>query len=272
MTESGFGEHLKREREMRGVTLDEICAATRIGNRFLEALEAEDWDRLPGGVFNRGFVRAVARYLGLDEEALVAEYVLATADRNPTPEWAKPQQPMQAPPETNRMRWAGLAMAVVLLAAGAWGWRVYATRKAERRAAAIAAELAAQPASEDLGSDSARAAAPQISPLNNFTTQASGVSDGPAIHGDRDPLQLKVEAGKGTAITVSADGNKVFEGSMIAGQSRQFEAQIDFEVQAQDAGAVLLQLNGQTLAPMGPPGRAGTAVLTRDDLKPGGSH
>src|SRR5689334_4745225 len=77
MTKAGFGEHLKRERELRGVSLDEICAATRIGTRFLEALENEDWERLPGGVFNRGFVRAVARYLGLDEEGTVAEYVMA---------------------------------------------------------------------------------------------------------------------------------------------------------------------------------------------------
>ncbi len=98
MTKAGFGEHLKREREMRGVSLDEICAATRIGNRFLEALESEEWERLPGGVFNRGFVRAVARFLGLDEEAFVAEYVLATSEQNPTPEWAKHPTPPVTPP------------------------------------------------------------------------------------------------------------------------------------------------------------------------------
>ena len=68
MTKGTFGETLKREREMRGVTLDEIAAATRIATRFLKAMENEEWDKLPGGVFNRGFVRAVARFLGLDEE------------------------------------------------------------------------------------------------------------------------------------------------------------------------------------------------------------
>ena len=67
MTKDTFGESLKREREMRGVTLEEISAATRIATRFLRAIENEEWDQLPGGVFNRGFVRAVARYLGLDE-------------------------------------------------------------------------------------------------------------------------------------------------------------------------------------------------------------
>jgi cytoskeletal protein RodZ len=81
MSSTPFGEHLKREREMRGVTIEEISAATRISTRFLEALENEHWDELPGGVFNRGFIRSVARFLGLDEDALVAEYALETKNR-----------------------------------------------------------------------------------------------------------------------------------------------------------------------------------------------
>ena len=82
MASAGFGEHLKREREMRGVSLEEIAGATRISTRFLEALEKEAWDRLPGGVFNRGFVRTVARFLGLEEESLLAEYSLAKGEAN----------------------------------------------------------------------------------------------------------------------------------------------------------------------------------------------
>ena len=78
MAKTGFGDHLRREREMRSVSLDEIASATRIQVKFLAAMEAEQWDRLPGGVFNRGFVRAVAHYLGLDEEAILGEYTLAT--------------------------------------------------------------------------------------------------------------------------------------------------------------------------------------------------
>lgn len=270
MTKSGFGEHLKREREMRAVTLDEICAATRIANRFLEALENEDWDRLPGGVFNRGFVRAVARYLGLDEESLVAEYLLATAERNPPPEWAKPQPPAP-PPETRWPRWIAIGLGLFLLAAIVLGWRVYASRRAERRASELSAELAAQPVNEDLGDAPGRPASPTSTDFNNFTPPPSQTQS--ATQNDNKSLKLTVEAGKGTSISVSADGTKVFEGNMIPGQSRQFAAQIDFEVKAQDAGAVLLELNGQTLAPMGKPGRSGVVVLTRDDLKPsGGRH
>ncbi|MGA7854182.1 MAG: helix-turn-helix domain-containing protein [Candidatus Acidiferrales bacterium] len=81
MSSTPFGEQLKREREMRGVSLEEISVATRIAPRFLEALENEQWEQLPGGVFNRGFIRSVARYLGLDEDNLVAEYALQTKGR-----------------------------------------------------------------------------------------------------------------------------------------------------------------------------------------------
>ena len=77
MARGNFGERLKRERELREVTLEEITQATRIGPRFLEALENEEWEKLPGGVFNRGFVRSIAHYLGLGEEAFLAEYDLA---------------------------------------------------------------------------------------------------------------------------------------------------------------------------------------------------
>ena len=102
MTKSGFGEHLKREREMRGVTLEEVSSATRIATRFLKAIEEEKWEQLPGGVFNRGFVRAVARYLGLDEENTVAEYTLAVGDRQTVPVWTG--SPPAVTPDTTGFR------------------------------------------------------------------------------------------------------------------------------------------------------------------------
>src|SRR5580658_6584902 len=86
MATGTFGERLKRERELREVSLKEVTAGTRIGPRFLEALENEEWEKLPGGVFNRGFVRAIARYLGLDEEALLGEYDLAYGTQVPPAE------------------------------------------------------------------------------------------------------------------------------------------------------------------------------------------
>jgi len=98
MARGTFGERLKRERELREVSLQEVAKATRISERFLHALENEDWSKLPGGVFGRGFVRTTARYLGLDEESLLGEYDLARGEMAP-PGPARPEDRIPAPPK-----------------------------------------------------------------------------------------------------------------------------------------------------------------------------
>jgi cytoskeletal protein RodZ len=70
-----FGEELRKEREIRGIELREIAEATKISQRFLEALERDDFKNLPAPVFSRGFVREYSRYLGLDAEEMVDRYV-----------------------------------------------------------------------------------------------------------------------------------------------------------------------------------------------------
>jgi cytoskeletal protein RodZ len=135
MTKAGFGEHLRREREMRGISLDEICSATRIATRFLEALENEQWDRLPGGVFNRGFVRAVGHHLGLDEESLLAEYMLATGDRATASASVVRASAMPEP----RGSWVVWVIALILIGAiaagGVYGWRKYAAHRRSKHPA-----------------------------------------------------------------------------------------------------------------------------------------
>src|SRR5947199_3817341 len=74
-----FGEELKREREIRGISLKEIADETKISKRFLEALERNDHKTLPAPVFTRGFVRQYARYLGLNAEDMVNRYNFAAA-------------------------------------------------------------------------------------------------------------------------------------------------------------------------------------------------
>src|SRR3954468_22215597 len=74
-----FGEELRREREIRGISLKEIADATKISKRFLEALERNDHKTLPAPVFTRGFVRQYARYLGLSTEDIVNRYNYAAA-------------------------------------------------------------------------------------------------------------------------------------------------------------------------------------------------
>jgi cytoskeletal protein RodZ len=72
-----FGEKLRKQREQRGIGLDAISNTTKISTRMLRALEEEHFDQLPGGVFNKGFVRAYARQIGLDEEEAVSDYLAA---------------------------------------------------------------------------------------------------------------------------------------------------------------------------------------------------
>jgi cytoskeletal protein RodZ len=72
-----FGEKLRKQRELRGIELDAISNTTKISTRMLRALEEEHFDQLPGGVFNKGFVRAYARHVGLDEREAIADYLAA---------------------------------------------------------------------------------------------------------------------------------------------------------------------------------------------------
>src|SRR2546430_9564379 len=76
---ASFGEELRREREIRGISLKEIADATKISKRFLEAIERNDHKTLPAPVFTRGFVREYAKYLGLNAEEMVNRYNYAAA-------------------------------------------------------------------------------------------------------------------------------------------------------------------------------------------------
>lgn len=150
MARGNFGERLKRERELREVTLEEITQATRIGPRFLEALENEQWEKLPGGVFNRGFVRSIAHYLGLDEEALLAEYDLAHgahADQEVVKHTQKveeriPQTPLWIP---IALAVGALLLAVAIIIGGIYGWRRFVRRSTPKSAASIVKPAACPP-------------------------------------------------------------------------------------------------------------------------------
>jgi cytoskeletal protein RodZ len=69
-----IGEQLRLAREGRGIPLREISDQTRISMHYLEAIESDDYKRLPGGIFNRSFVKAYARYVGYDEKEAVEAY------------------------------------------------------------------------------------------------------------------------------------------------------------------------------------------------------
>jgi cytoskeletal protein RodZ len=83
---ASFGEQLRLAREARGISLREISEQTRISMRYLEAIEANDFKRLPGGIFNRSFIKAYARYIGYDEKAAIDGYTHALREQGETGE------------------------------------------------------------------------------------------------------------------------------------------------------------------------------------------
>jgi cytoskeleton protein RodZ len=255
MSSTPFGEHLRREREMRGVSLDEISAATRISTRFLEAIEKDQWDLLPGGVFNRGFIRSIARFLGLDEDSLVAEYALGNSNGAQAHPSVIPAQARHMP-RNYRPAINAVVVAALVVTGGVFGWHRYG---GEVSAWAQARYLAARAGNrvEAVGPPPAFAAAP-------------GASTGPA----EVLLTLKLQARKAAGVKVSADGKMVFDGAVQLGDSRQFDAQDRLEISASESSAVSLELNGQTLPPIGVEGQPGSVTLTRNDVKPpvGGPH
>lgn len=93
---ASIGEQLRLAREERGIGLREICDQTRISVHYLEAIEANDYKRLPGGVFNRSFIKAYAKYVGYDEREAIEGYTRylrehgeSTDDVNTTPMHSK---------------------------------------------------------------------------------------------------------------------------------------------------------------------------------------
>ncbi len=137
-----FGERLRREREMRGIGLDEIAAATKISTRNLRALEDEKFNQLPGGIFNKGFVRAYAKFLGIDQDQIVAEYEAASHDTESAREqklqedFAKAEfrkkpdnQEISLEPKS---QWGTIAVIVLIAAVGYGGYSYYQRRKLEK--------------------------------------------------------------------------------------------------------------------------------------------
>src|SRR5439155_22393820 len=75
-----LGEELRHKREQRDITLAEIAEATRIGTRFLKAIETNNFSILPGGIFTRSFIRAYAKHVGMNEEEAIGLYLQQVSD------------------------------------------------------------------------------------------------------------------------------------------------------------------------------------------------
>lgn len=289
-----FGEHLRRERESRNVSLDQIAEATKISKRQLKALEDEQFQMLPGGIFNKGYVRAYSRFLGLNEDVMVAEYLEASGQSNKDDHAAEPQPATQ----DFRSRWQpamslALLAAVVLLAIGgaaAEGWHLYSAHKrrvisaGQKVSASLApthpAPITAAPAPVENAvklepvDREARHAAPRSETRNKTavaapaTGQAAAMTPPPTSTGDTAPIELTVRAKDPAWVSIRSDGKVAMHGLLKPPEVKTVHASNQVVFWTGHAGDVEVSFNGKNVPLTGSPSDERVLVFNTRGLLP----
>ena len=190
-----LGEELKRRREERDITLGDISESTRIGTRFLKAIEADNYSILPGGIFTRSFIRAFAKQVGMDEDEAITIYnqqvgvqpatAQATETHSPAEDRPRRSEPLIYHSGPTRTNWstvviaAGILLFIVLI--------VFALVK-QLNQSSQSPEQAAAPTAQPSppGTDQPASATDTSAP------QAAEQPSPPAVTGE--PLTVKIES------------------------------------------------------------------------------
>ncbi len=276
-TAVSFGERMRREREMRGIKLEEIAESTKIGKRNLVALEQEQFDQLPGGIFNKGFVRAYAKYLGLDEEQTVNDFLAASANYDqpaalqpPPTSWVKP--PVMPSDEALRRRnllW--VLLAAFLLVGGFIGWFYW---KNHQRTSPGADQLQDQPTAEN--STSVKSDLPQstLPPVLSTTASSNPAGSPPSTVGNSarsaakaGAFTVKIQAKEDSWVGVTSDGKQVMDIVIPAGQERTIHARQELVLRTGNAGGIEVAHNGVAIPPLGQAGEVKTLTFNARGLQ-----
>ena len=114
-----IGEKLRLAREERGISLRDISEQTRISMRYLEAIETDDYKRLPGGIFNKSFIKSYARYIGYDEREAIEGYANTLREKGETPDEnqsIRPKSLVYTDAHSSRSPLLTLLLAIIILA------------------------------------------------------------------------------------------------------------------------------------------------------------
>jgi cytoskeleton protein RodZ len=291
-----FGEKLRREREKRSITLDQISESTKIGTRMLQALEDDKFNQLPGGIFNKGFVRAYARHLGLDEDQIVAEYLEASGDAPPVqPELPAEESVRRLEASSDvphrQLPW-GVFAAILLLVALALSIWSHRQKKHEGLAppASQPAPAAQQPVEHHAvptaavpgpalpSSDknppppapvtSTASPAAQVPPANapaknpaSAATAAPKTSSETTAPPKPGEFVVLIQAREDSWTTITADGKTVYSGILSAGDQRAIRGHKEVTVKAGNAGGIDLRFNGKQLNRPGDSGQVRTITF-----------
>jgi cytoskeletal protein RodZ len=247
-----FGEELKRERELREVSREQLVAATKVSLRHLDALENGRFEQLPAAVFSKGFVRVIALHLGLDAERSTAAF------RHVYAQWEEEQvkaksgettsarlrlsQPRRAVSSSTTVRALGIA---ILLAAITGGAAFFRTRPSPRRGAPSAPVARVDSGPAALALPPAVAAATVALPVD--APSVPSASSASARSGRTLTLSFKEECWA----EVLVDGKVVVRGLFPKGAKREFAGGGTFTLTLGNAGVVEVAVDGRSLDPIG---------------------
>jgi cytoskeletal protein RodZ len=265
-----FGDVLKQAREAKGIPLRDMAVRTKISVGALEALERNDFRKLPGGIFGRSFVRTYALEAGLDPDETVRRFgdELAESERADAERRRKrqPEITLDDRQFLERQRRAFLLLRVGLvvgvlavLAIVAWLFRAEWAPQAFDGSAAQDPTLASQSSPPSPGPETAVPAAGDVS------AGASVAAATEALLGSS-PIVLELEFTADCWTTVGTDGKSDRPRLYRAGDRARFEASNEILVDAGNAGAVRAAINGKPAKSFGATGARVLTRLTRENL------
>jgi cytoskeletal protein RodZ len=244
---SSVGADLRHARERAQLSLRDLSARTKIRVPLLEAIEQEQFDRLPPGLLTRGYLRAYAREVGLDAEAIVRQY---TEQFEPArvPPSQKATEIEWDPEPSVRTRWAILTPAIPLTLAALFFLLM-------NRGTEIAAPrpVTAPPAVTPIGTTGQQPAAASVA---DAATHAVAPAE---------RLRLEIYPTGDTWIEASVDGTLVLYELIDAGQRRTLEADREIALLIGDAGAFAYSINDMPGRPLGRTSEVRDIRITRDN-------
>jgi transcriptional regulator with XRE-family HTH domain len=236
---TSLGNELRQERLRKGLDLAGIAKETRIRTAILEAIEEDRFDCIPGGAYRYHFLRQYARALGIDGDAIVAEFKEEHEDL---------PVPLPIPPKTRRSRiWADLAWAIVVIASLVAAYKLTEIRRSatKQQDQALAQMLHVE--------RPAQIAPPQEAPA---PPPPNAPSPGQA------PVHVAFTATEPVWVSVKCDGNASYAGVLEVPQSKTFDAAGAVTVLIGNAGGLQISLNGKPLGALGAHGEVEMIELT----------
>ena len=256
-----LGTRLKREREKQNLSLEEVASATKIASRMLKALEDDQFEKLPGGIFNKGFVRAYATHLGLNGDQAVADYLTATGG-GPAPKPAEVVLAELATRAETRARekrpakevpWGRLAILLLLVALGFTIWGSYSRKNSP--SPTPPGPLQTTPAQTPSASPQDAATPVPIRVQRTSPPPSPAPQAGAARSKAPPPSDAKfsvlIQAQADSWLRVVADGKEVMHELLPAHSETTVSASRELVVRAGNVGGLEFSFNGHKLPAQG---------------------